>query len=855
MINSTSTKLYDFSTRKRSMLFTRTLLENYIKLNDTNSNIGNELTLKSCEIEGIEERTIPQEVVFWLVKEIAAHPDADKLVVCQIDCGEHGIVQICTAAENMIPNYIVPVALPWCFLPKLGFEIGERKMRGVASNGMICAKEELWINEDTDIHGIRNMQGETPNEKDDFSDISASDLGTPITTKYPRLNNVIFDVDNKTLTHRADMTGHMGMARELSSIYQTHFAGHIIAETFPTILRTQEDESHDIYAQSDHLRYYSLAKISKIRVVPSDFRTRLLLIDMGLSPRNNRVDISNLFMIETGQPIHCFDASKIEGDIIVRQAEKGETFIDLFDKEHQLETSDMIIADNKKIVALAGVIWSNNSWVDEETTDILVEVANFDPIVARRTATRLGIRTDAIMRYEKNINPLYTQWASHYFKEWIESKAEWTYQRMAAYIKPEERSQNITIDWDHTNSLIWWENHDYGQKIWTKILTSLGCDVSDNTIWVPLRRSPKDLNIPADIAEEIVRIYGYEKIDLKENTAIQSETKTTDSVALQQKLEDITHAKHNCDFVETYPWAHRDTMALFDIQTDHLIEMENSLSPETSFMSPSSLFNLVDMIKKNHKFFDTMRLATTTDVYSKIGHQQSSGFWIPGNINTNSKIQESKQLGILLYNKSSSKDRSKDLTLQSKSILADIATACNIELVYKPAKSTHFHPKQQAHICVRNQAEWEDIIIGFIGKIHPVIVQQMKLPEQAQLVYSAIDMPALSQMSIQSEKKSVNYQTIQDQILTRDINFVINKEESFDKLLAAIKASQWVEKVTTFDIYQWNNLPANKKSIALQITLYGDWSITNEQINEVLDKAIESGKKTGAILRKDLLEA
>ena len=277
--------------------------------------------------------------------------------VCQVDCGDKGSYQILCGASNVAADMFVPVALPGAYLPAIDLKIEKRTLRGLDSNGMICAKAELAISEDTDQPWIWILT-------EDFDDLLQSDLGVPLAKKYPRLQNRIMDVDNKGLTHRPDLTGHFGLAMELSVMYSdAGISGNIssLLKNFSDInilelLDSSTSSTRKLISESDALRSYILVDIPAVQVKNSSFFTRLQLLDLGLASRSNWVDFSNLFMVLTGQPVHFFDADKVDGDVIVRYAQDGEKFLDLFEVEHELKSTELVIADRTKILALAGVV-------------------------------------------------------------------------------------------------------------------------------------------------------------------------------------------------------------------------------------------------------------------------------------------------------------------------------------------------------------------------------------------------------------------------------------------------------------------------------------------------------------------
>jgi len=339
------------------MKYSSTLLKRYITVDDTIENIAQNLTLKSCEIEEIITRTIPSQVVIARVTHLEQHPQADKLNVATLDCGEKGTFQIICGGTNLAQDMYVAAALPGTHLPAITMDIAEREMRGVLSQGMICAKEELGIAEDTEHHWIWDLSQDL--------EVHETHIGKSLQEIFPRLENSIIDVDNKTLTNRPDLTGHWGMATELQAIYtQPTTTGNIKFNTIENyrkdivhvnILETIQQSpkgSKNITVETPGCRSYISADIPNITIQPSSFYTRLQLLDLGQESKNNWIDFAHMFMVTSGQPIHFFDADKVQGDITVRNAQDGEEFTDLTNKNHILTTNDIVVCDAEKILAL-----------------------------------------------------------------------------------------------------------------------------------------------------------------------------------------------------------------------------------------------------------------------------------------------------------------------------------------------------------------------------------------------------------------------------------------------------------------------------------------------------------------------
>ncbi len=830
------------------MKYSSSLVQKFITINDTPENIAQHLILKTAEIEHIDKRIIPETVVIGKVTNCEKHPDADKLSVCQIDCGKKGKYQILCGGVNVATGLLVPVALPWTHLEKIGITIEPRKMRWLDSNGMICSKEELGINEDIDTHEIRDLHK-------DFDDISDKDIGMPLKEKYARLEGRVMDVDSKNLTNRPDLTGHFGIATELHAIYdakQTSFTSikkwndqfqttHIL-----DVLANSTKAKRKVFGETKALNTYILLEMNDVEIKASSLFTRLQMLDMWSQPRNNRVDFSNLFMLIAGQPVHFFDADKVSWNIFIRNAEKQEKFVDLFGAEHTLIETDMVIADEKKVLALAGIVGGMESGVTDSTKNILVEIANFDPIVVRKTWTRLWLRTDAELRYEKNINPLrslyclllfldevkyyakdlwaYTLWGLSYFVNWTLKIENW---------------KMVDIDFKKMEQFIFWQEQKWFEKTAKDILEKLGfvSGTKGTSFTVPLRRSPDDINIAEDMYEEVARIYGYDDIPTLPFTAEIQPVLYTPLVDLTRKLEDILVRSLHANQTETYPRIWDKTVSLFGLDMKKLYWLQNPINPETPYLRDEMTYGLLNHVVKNHKFFDEFTLFDIGKVWKKNGKAAKWKF-------ANEFVDEQYHIGIMLYQKDMSK-REKDPILRGKNMVKVMLKDLWLlwKLSFEVRKNATYHPKKQAEIFYNAQP------IGFIWSIHPLVLKAVKLPETAGIVNLYLSLDQLAEALKNEKEQMAQYETLQDQIIRRDLCFVVDTWSDFGPLLEAVKSLSEVSDLEVFDVYQWTNLPEGKKSVAFRIKLLWDWTMTTEQINDIMNKAIKAGEKAGGKLR------
>lgn len=831
------------------MKYHSSLIKKYISVNDTPENIAQKLIVKTCEIEEIIERKISDLIVIWYIKSCEKHPDADKLNVCMVDCGDKWEYQIICGGSNVRAGIYVPVALPGTVFEKAGITIEKRKMRWVESNGMICSKEELEINEDQELHSIWDLEV-------DLDGIEVKDLGTPLAQKFPWLNSYVFDVDNKSLTNRPDLTGHFGAAVELNAIYEAkdisfnkvsewmkQFADTNIFDTFDHATPAKRN----VIWESTSLNSYTLLEINNIEIKPLSFFTRLQLIDMGANPRNNWVDFSNLFMLLTGQPIHFFDADKIDGDVIIRNAKDGEEFIDLFETKHSLKSTDIVIADKNKILALAWVVGWLESWVWENTKNILVEIANFDPVAVRKTGTRLGLRTDAELRYEKNINPWWSMYCLLLFLDELNyyKKDLWNFEiwGVSAYVKAdlqEQKNKGINIDLDNIEKNIFWTKIENFKQDANRILQWLGFQIKESWIICPIRRSPDDLNIQEDITEEIIRIYGYENIKGLPVLSDVQYTPYIPTVELMRTLEDIFVQDFCFDQTETYPWTSAKLLQQFGTNPENCYSLQNPVNIDTPFLRDNMIYNLLGYATKNNKFFDSFRIFDIANVWKKNLEEKSDN----DKAYATSFVDESFELGALFYEKSLD-TWNNDPFLTTKSLLTPLLQRLGIdkEITLQVTNHNHFHPKKQADIIL----DW--VVVWSIASLHPLILKDHKIPETAGLCYLSLSLPKLIEAKGKSEIKTTSYETLQDQIVWRDLCFVVDITSSFEAILKAIKDIKEISALEVFDAYEGKNLGEDKKSVSLKIKILGEGNLTTEQINEIMNKAIKAAEKAGWNLR------
>ena len=837
-----------YSFLRNTMKYSLNLLKHFISINDSVQNIADKITLKTVEVEEIIERKIDKHIVIWKIMSAENHPDSDHMSVCQVDCGPKWKFQIVCGAANVQWAHYIVAALEWAVFEEAGITIAPRKLRGVESNGMICSKNELWIPEDTDKPRIWELDK-------DFDDISDADLWTPLTDKYPRLDSAVIDVDNKWLTNRPDLTWHFGMAIDLNSMYndnQISYNG--ISTYFDTLKNTNVlDLINNKWAtkiwlktETENVNSYILMEVNNVTVRPGGMLSRLHMYDLWSKPISNWVDFSNLFMNITWQPIHFFDADKVKWNIIVRQAREWEKFVDLFEKEHDLLSSDMVIADEEKVLALAGVVGWLNSWVSDDTKNILVEIANFDPVCVRKTWVRLGLRTDAELRYEKNISPSFSQYVFILFLDLLKyySKDLWDYEiwGISHFVKNSSLSyfQNVVnVDYIALQNFIFGETVEWFEDTAKTILTKLWFGLNWNNVSVPFWRSPDDINIVQDVYEEVARIFGYEKIP---STSLKSDVslpKTPSMVKLSRAIEESFVRDFEFDQVETYPWVDQKSLEIFGVDLNNLYGLKNPIDTDKPYLRDDIDYIMINYVTKNCKFFDEFRLFDLGRIWSKKYDVKNEKAKF-----ANEFVWERLKFAGMYYQKST-KTWEDDLLLLAKWDIDKLFATLGLswEISYKKTDKKAYHPKKQWNILFNGKEVW------FLWTIHPLILKNYKIPETANLVYLSLDLHSINELLKSTDYVVDGYETLQDQIVWRDLCFVVDEDVDYGTVLDVAKNVHGVSDLEVFDLYKGTNLPEWKKSIAFKIKIKWE-NMQTEEINAVMDKVIRKVEATWAKLRE-----
>ena len=565
-----------------------------------------DLTMSTVEVEDtIELGKQFDHMVVGRIKTIEQHPNADKLKVCKTDIGGE-VKDIVCGGSNLTEGMKVAVALPGAMCKWHGegelVEIKKSKLRGVESYGMICGAVEIGL---SDLFPTKEEAHIL-----DLSDFDAP-AGTPLADAL-ELNDIILEIDNKSMTNRPDLWGHYGIARELAALY-----GLPLKPIAPYRSDVGQGSLTVTVEDTERCPRYVAASIENLYVKPATYKMQSRIWKVGMRPINALVDVTNYVMLATGQPTHAFDSDHIAGHIIVRRAAEGEKLLLLNGKELPLSTDDLVIADDAGAVGLAGVMGGAKDSILPETSRVILEVANFDAKGIRRTALRYDNRTEASARYEKAIDPercdqalamsmalfaeLYPEmkvtglsdlYPKHLENAEIDVTLSWLERRLGKSLTPD--------DVKHKMELLGYQ---------------VTFDGDNMHVVVPTWRSTGDVSIKADIMEEVARMYGYENFEAAPITTSFDGAINQLDKDLERKIKEYLSFRCGMQEIFTYPWMDELYVNAVLQSTDGILALSTPPSPAERFVRSSLLPNLCKAVVKNERYFDEFAIYETAQVF------------------------------------------------------------------------------------------------------------------------------------------------------------------------------------------------------------------------------------------------
>ena len=566
-----------------------------------------DLTMSTVEVEDATDLGASfHDMVVGVINTIEQHPNADKLKVCKTDIGGR-VEDIVCGGSNLREGMKVAVALPGAMCKWHGegdlVEIKKSKLRGVDSYGMICGAVEIGL---ADLFPTKEEAHIL-----DLSDFDAP-AGTPLADALD-LNDIILEIDNKSMTNRPDLWGHYGIAREIAALYDLPMT------QFPHFDRNVENTSgfHVTVEDAERCPRYLSAQIEGLNVKPAPYQMQNRIWKVGMRPINALVDITNYVMLATGQPTHAFDSDHIAGHVIVRRAGEGEKLLLLNGKELALSSDDLVIADDAGVVGLAGVMGGAKDSILPDTSKVILEVANFDAKGIRRTALRYDNRTEASARYEKAIDPERCDQALAMSMElfgqlYPEMKVTGLSDLYPQHLKQAEI--DVTLSWLERRLGKSLTPDDVKKK-----MELLGYQVSfegDNMhVVVPTWRSTGDVSIKADIMEEVARMYGYENFEAAPITTSFDGAINQLDKDLERKIKEYLSFRCGMQEIFTYPWMDELYVNAVLQSTDGILSLSTPPSPAERFVRSSLLPNLCKAVVKNERYFDEFSIYETAQVF------------------------------------------------------------------------------------------------------------------------------------------------------------------------------------------------------------------------------------------------
>lgn len=568
-------------------------LNQYIDLSGIDINeLAHTITMKICEVEEVEEVTpFLKDIVVAKVEEIKPHPDADKLVVTQVTDGREKL-QIVTGAPNVVQGKLYPLAKIGVELPG-GLQIKPAQLRGVDSNGMLCSSQELQLTDlqigDSHVDGLWTLP-------DNFK------LGADMRSQLA-MDDYLIDIDNKSITHRPDLWGHLGFARELSSIL-----GRPLKSKGWTPFQETPPQNQDLkpcIIRDNAAIAYSSTTLRGAQVKPAAIQIQTRLLTLGMRPINNIVDISNYVMLELGQPNHAFDRSFIKNGIEVSFSREGEEITLLDGSKKSLPQGIALIRDGQTPIALGGVMGGADTEVADSTTEIFFESANFHRSHIRKAVASLGIRTEASQRFEKGQDPENTEKAIHRFAELLHESCPGLTMEPIHTVNTEEAATNtITTTLSYLRQRL--GKVDLSDQKIEAILSSLGMEVKIEgdklTVTTPVYRSYFDITIPEDLVEELGRVIGYNEIT-PEPLMVSCEVpaRHNEIRKMEHRLRNLFSNRYGFTEVYNYAFHSADDLAMDSRHAPSGVALKNPIHKDLEFMRTSPLPGLLRNIAQNYK--------------------------------------------------------------------------------------------------------------------------------------------------------------------------------------------------------------------------------------------------------------
>ncbi len=745
------------------------------------STIADRFTMSVAELEGIEEfGATYDKLVTARIVAIRPHADSDKLKIVDLDLGDRTVAAI-SGAPNVVQNAVVVFALPGVVLEGVEGkpEVKIAEIRGFTSPGMTCSERELGFSDDS--AGLMFLPSDTP-------------LGVPLTDIVP-CHDFILEIDNKSITHRPDLWGHRGIAREIAALVKRP-----MKDFDATIDEGSEDPLTVRVDDPDLCPRYCAQAFDNIQVSESPLWLKISLSLVGVRPISNVVDITNFVMLDVGNPLHAFDARFLAGDtIIVRRAQENEEITTLDGEERKLLASDLLIADADRGVALAGVMGGENSEIRDDTTRVVLEAAAFNASGIRRTSSRLGLRTEASARFEKALDPLFPLQATALFSQLLRETSPQVTVASKFYDVAEPAPEPTTIR--IAPAFI---RRKLGAPVETSIMKEMLTgieygveeDGDDFVVTVPTFRATKDVSIAEDIVEEIGRLYGYDNIVPAPVVATVKPIPPLPSKLLARKARETMVA---CGYNEvmTYSFDSANLANQMGYSLEGALELANLISSDMPVMRRHLLPNMLLHAQKNGQFRDDFRLFE----YGRVFYPGPTADAIP---------HQERRICALAYSRS---DDSFDLFLRQKAHVEAVVSGLGRgDVSFGVVKGVEELPWVVADNGCSISFGGEDI--GLVSMLHPVVRDTLKL--RGKIAFFEINL----EPTFKAPERVVTFKPLpRFPAIQNDLSVIVAAEVTYEKVAKAIEGAggKLLDELELFATFRGDPIPAGKKSLSFHL--------------------------------------
>ncbi|MFL2890165.1 MAG: phenylalanine--tRNA ligase subunit beta [Pelagibacteraceae bacterium] len=799
------------------MIITIPWLKEHLKTKANEEKIINQLTNIGLEVENVTDNSGElRDFKVAKILKVEKHPNADKLKVCDVTLGNNKIIKVVCGAQNARQGLITIYAPPGAIIPKTKFELKVAKIRGIESKGMLCSGSELNLSEDSD--GI----------------IELIDKEKEVGKSYFK-NKTEKSIEISITPNRADCLGVRGIARDLAS---SGIGSLLKFKKKPFKQKMKQSVKVSISKEKEQgCLSFGSCYIKNITNKESPEWLKNKIIALGLKPISAVVDITNYVMFDLNRPLHAYDAEKIDKEIFVRNSKNGEEFKALDNKKYKLKKGMCVIADKSDILGLGGIVGGTKTSTELDTKNILLESAYFLPSSIRKTSRQLNINTDAKYRFERGIDPNSVQEGLEVAAELIIKICGGEASKFSISGQKTQKNKTLEFEVEKFQNLI---GIPISISESSKILSSLGfkCKKSKKNLKVEIPSWRQDISQDVDLIEELIRIKGFDKIKL-----IEPERKRgKETLDYKQKLFHLSQRSlASKGYIETITWSF--TNSNIDKQFskgENEIKIFNPISSDLNVLRRSIFSNLSIYLKKNQdRGYEDLSLFEIGPVF--FGQRPGEQEIVVGGIKSgqvNKKSWNEKTRNIDIFDVKSDAIRTLiELGLEEKNLFVSDLT------------KDSYHPGRSGSITLKSE---KGPLLAYFGELHPGILKKLDFKDQNIFGFE-IFLKNIPEPNKKIRESKLNYKVSDFQKSERDFAFVIDKSFKIGLLEKLIKLvdENIIQKVSTFDIYEGDNIPKDKKSVAINVILQApNKTLSEKDLDNVSQKIIETVKeKTGATIR------